>query len=106
MNGTAGQIESVDAPRPAPAPKNTAATMSAQTADTTGKTSSDRSPLTTAQLSFVRVQPRPIRPMSWGDRTRHGGRTSQNDEGPRRTGGLRTTVGCGTRYLLARSWVG
>ena len=63
MNGTAGQMASAAAPRPAPTPKNTAATMSAQTADTTGKTSSERSPLTTAQLSFVSAQPRPIRPM-------------------------------------------
>src|SRR3954451_21576714 len=63
MNGTAGQIASAAAPSPAPMPKNTAATISAHTADTTGNTSSDRSPRTTAQLCFVSAQPRPMRPM-------------------------------------------
>src|SRR6188472_9800 len=98
MNGTAGQIESVDAPIPAPAPKKTAATTSAQTAETTGNTSSERSDLTTAQLSLVSAHPRPMRPIR--------GQTYRTRRAPDASGALVVLRSVSeVRYLLARSWV-
>jgi hypothetical protein len=63
-NGTAGHHASAASARPAPAPKKIAATTMQQTPATTGKTSSERSRRTTAQLSFVRSQPRRMRFMA------------------------------------------